>query len=52
MLPDADCNMAVIFADPTPTAVASPEFALTVALVGLAEDQVTVLVRSAVLESE
>src|SRR5580698_10381806 len=52
VLPDTEFSEAVILAEPTAMAVTSPDFALTVALSGLAEDQLTVSVRSLLLESE
>jgi hypothetical protein len=52
VLPDTDPDVAVTTVEPTATAVASPEVAFTVAIAGVPEVQLALLVKSAVLESE
>ena len=51
-LPDTDPDLAVIVADPTANALASPELELIVPTVGAAEVQLTLAVKSAVVLSE
>jgi hypothetical protein len=51
-LPDTDPDAAVIAVEPTAKALASPEFALTVALAGVPEVHATRLVKLAVLVYE
>ena len=51
-LPDRDPDLAVIVADPTANALASPELELIVPTVGVAELQLTLAVKSAVVLSE
>jgi len=51
-LPDMAPEVAVIILEPTPTDVASPEVAVTVATLGVSETQLTLLVKLAVLVSE
>jgi hypothetical protein len=51
VLPDTDPEVAVTTVEPTLKAFASPEFALTVAVAGVPEVQVTLLVKSDVLAS-
>jgi len=51
-LPDTDPDLAVIVADPTANASASPELELIVPTVGVAEVQLTLAVKSAVVLSE
>jgi len=50
-LPDTDPDVAVMIVEPMVTEVASPEVAFTVAMVAVPEDQVALVVRSAVLVS-
>jgi hypothetical protein len=50
-LPETEPEVAVMIVDPTATVWASPEDALTVAMVGVFEVQLTLLVKSAVLVS-
>jgi hypothetical protein len=52
VFPDTDPDVAVITDEPTVNALASPELALTVAIVGVPEVQLTLLVKLAVLVSE
>jgi hypothetical protein len=51
-LSDTDPDVAVIVVEPTAKALASPELAFTVALAGVPEVHVTILVKLAVLVSE
>ena len=50
-LPETEPEVAVMTVDPTATVWASPEDAFTVAMVGVFEVQLTLLVKSAVLVS-
>ena len=50
-LPDTDPDVAVMIVEPGATDVASPEVAFTVAMARVPEDQVALVVRSAVLAS-
>src|ERR1700680_4472254 len=52
MLPDSDPELVVITVEPTARVLARPEFALTVALTGVPEVQMTAPVKLAVLLSE
>jgi hypothetical protein len=51
-LPDTEPDLAVTTVEPTATVWASPEPELTVPTDGLADDQLTLLVKSAVVLSE
>lgn len=51
-LPDTDPDFAVTTVEPIAIALASPELELTVPIAGLAEVQLTLLVKSAVVVSE
>jgi len=51
-LPDTEPDLAVTTVEPTATAWASPQLEATVPTDGLADDQLTLLVKSAVELSE